>query len=150
MSSDNKFRINICSAPDGHDGCDVIFEEDPNEKDHPASINEDGTITISKDKGTSVKIAFRLQSGVYDGYVFNQQTSFSASKAETGEVGKFACELGDSDDPELSATKVKDSARTLVVTDKNDDGSDWQYTLTIYKDNATVILDPMIKNRTMA
>ncbi|MBN8430016.1 hypothetical protein JF535_04025 [Microbulbifer salipaludis] len=150
MSIDNKFRINICSAPDGNDGCDVVFVEDPHEKHHSASINGDGTISITKPKGAAVKIAFRLQSGVYDGYKFNQQTSFSASKVETGEVGNFACELGDSDDPELSVAKVKDSSRTLVVIDKNDDGSDWQYTLTIYKDNAAVILDPMIKNNTMA
>lgn len=146
MSTDNKFRINICNAESEDDGCSVVFKEDPNEKKGVATINDDGTISISKSRGNSVKIAFRLQSGVYDGYTFDQEKSFSATKVQSGDAGNFSAVLGDEDDPELSSTNVKDNSRTLVVTDKNDDGSDWQYTLKIFKGTSTVTLDPMIKN----
>ena len=146
MSDDYKFRINICKSSDSDDACPVFFMEDPNEKKGVATINNDGTISISKEKGKKVKIAFRLQDGAYDGYTFDQQKSFSATKVPTGEAGNFSFALDDAGDPELSSSNVKDNSRTLVVTDKNDDGGDWQYTLEIFKDGGSVTIDPMIKN----
>ncbi|MBB5211269.1 hypothetical protein [Microbulbifer hydrolyticus] len=146
MSDDYKFRINICNSSDSDDGCPVFFMEDPHEKKGIATIKEDGTISICKEKGKKVKIAFRLQDGVYDGYTFDLTKSFSATKVPSGEAGNFSFALDDAGDPELSPSNVKDDSRTLVVTDKNDDGGDWRYTLEIFNDGKSVTIDPMIKN----
>lgn len=149
--SDSKFRINIDNNPEYENdpsACPVIFSKDPSQGSssgyYPASLDGDsGSLTINKKKGASVKLSFRLQDGVLDGYVFKDSAeSFSATSAADGAAGEFAI------------VNVKDDNRTLVVEDKNDDGNTWNYTLTVFnplsKEKPSIPLDPTIKNTSMA
>ncbi|MFI2810692.1 MULTISPECIES: hypothetical protein [Microbulbifer] len=143
--SNAKFRINIIKNPafdpDDPASCEVEFVKDPGQDSNPASIDQAGTITISKKKGTAVDIAFRLADDVYSDYSFTKG-SFLASSITSNTKGEF------------SIKNVKSGDRTLVVTDENDDGDTWSYTLTLFDTSDAsqppVVLDPMIKNTTMA
>lgn len=116
-----------------------------------ASVADNGDLTINVAKNTAIDLEFELQDGDWDNYHFENnptdgKVSFTSSVISADSPGEFS----------IKAPAAGTSSRTMTVTDLNNDGQQWSYTVTLYLNagiapgsgNPAVLpLDPIIKNK---